>query len=212
MASKRENATPRLNSSKLFLRAVAYRPFAIIYFYAILALLYYHVRRLLLLTSLSSYFVILSLLVADLVLMFMWATTESFRFFTVGRLEYPENLERVIRKEDFPLVDVFICTADPYKEPPIGVVNTALSVMAYDYPAEKLSVYVSDDGGSEITFFAFTEAAKFARHWLPFCRENKIVERSPEAYFSSNHRSEDSKSYQTIKVIVFEIVLLARSD
>ncbi|KMZ76183.1 hypothetical protein ZOSMA_105G00100 [Zostera marina] len=34
-------------------------------------------------------------------------------------------------------MDVFICTEDLYKEPPIGVVNTALSVMAYDYPMEK---------------------------------------------------------------------------
>lgn len=61
---------------------------------------------------------------------------------------------------------MFVCTADPYKEPPIGVVNTVLSLMAYDYPTEKLSVYVSDDGGSQLTLFALVEAAKFAKHWL----------------------------------------------
>ncbi|KAI4302910.1 hypothetical protein MLD38_038603 [Melastoma candidum] len=202
MVSRSEPANPPLSSSKLFLRAAAYRPFALIYAFAILALLYHHTRRLLLSTSTSSSFVILSFLVADLFLAFMWATTESFRLFPLGRREYPENLEKVIRREDFPGVDVFICTADPYKEPPVGVVNTALSVMAYDYPPEKLSVYVSDDGGSEITFFAFAEAAKFARHWLPFCRENKIVERSPEDYFASNQDSGgDSRSYQTIKTM-----------
>ncbi|KAK1258046.1 Cellulose synthase-like protein G3 [Acorus gramineus] len=58
-------------------------------------------------------------------------------------------------------------------------------MMVFDYPMEKMSVYVSDDGGSELTLFAFMEAARFARHWLPFCRENKIQERCPEAYFGS---------------------------
>ena len=68
----------------------------------------------------------------------------------------------------------------------MGVVNTALSVMAYDYPAEKVSVYVSDDGGSALTLFALVEAAKFAAHWLPFCRKNDVVDRSPEVFFAAN--------------------------
>jgi hypothetical protein len=59
--------------------------------------------------------------------------------------------------------------------------------MAYDYPTEKISVYISDDGGSALTLFAFMEAAKFATHWLPFCKKNNILERSPEALFESNH-------------------------
>lgn len=88
--------------------------------------------------------------------------------------------------EDFPAVDVFVCTADPFKEPPVGVVNTVLSVMGYEYPTKKVSIYVSDDGGSALTLFALMEAAEFAREWLPFCRKNRVMERSPEAYFSSN--------------------------
>lgn len=68
----------------------------------------------------------------------------------------------------------------------MNVVNTALSLMAYDYPSEKISVYVSDDGGSELTLFAFFEAAKFAKIWLPFCRDNNITDRCPEAFFRSN--------------------------
>ncbi|KAJ6705399.1 hypothetical protein OIU79_010159 [Salix purpurea] len=100
---------------------------------------------------------------------------------------------------------------DPYKEPPIGVVNTALAVMAYDYPAEKISVYVSDDGGSALTLFAFMEAAKFATHWLPFCKKNNILERSPEAYFGSNHpcTSESEKIkmiYESMKVKVEHVL------
>ena len=49
-----------------------------------------------------------------------------------------------------PGVDIFVCTADPVIEPPLMVINTVLSMMAYDYPPEKLNIYVSDDGGSEL--------------------------------------------------------------
>ena len=105
----------------------------------------------------------------------------------VERRVFIENLEHYAKESDYPRLDVFICTADPYKEPPMCVVNTALSVMAYDYQTEKLSVYVSDDGGSKLTLFAFMEAARFATHWLPYCKKNKIVERCPDAYFKSNN-------------------------
>lgn len=91
-----------------------------------------------------------------------------------------------MEKKEYPALDIFICTADPYKEPPMNVVNTALSLMAYDYPPEKMSVYVSDDGGSQLTLFAFFEAAKFAKVWLPFCRGNNIVDRCPEVLFRSD--------------------------
>ena len=118
------------------------------------------------------------------------------------RQVFIEHLQHVAEESDYPALDVFICTADPYKEPPIGVVNTALSVMAYDYPVEKLSVYVSDDGGSQLTLFAFMEAARFATHWLPFCRKNKILERCPEAYLGSMPSSRLPEADQ-IKVINF---------
>lgn len=75
-----------------------------------------------------------------------------------------------------------------------------LSVMAYDYPTEKISIYVFDDGGSQLTLFACMEAAKFASHWLPFSRKTKIIDRSPEAYFASNHSW--SSDAEKIKVIV----------
>ena len=103
-----------------------------------------------------------------------------------------------MKESEYPGLDVFICTADPYKEPPMGVVNTALSVMAYDYPTEKLSVYVSDDGGSKLTLFAFMEAARFSSHWLAYCRKNKVVERCPKAHFGSSntHRFPETDQLQ----------------
>lgn len=86
----------------------------------------------------------------------------------------------------------------------MNVVCTALSAMAFDYPTDRLSVYVSDDGCSELTLFAFMEAAKFALHWLPFCKDNNILVRSPEAYFnSSNHHDH---SHQKIKVCLFYLI------
>ncbi|KAE8717159.1 Cellulose synthase-like protein G3 [Hibiscus syriacus] len=163
------------------------RFFAAVYTLAILALLYRHAQTLVNSTTLASFSFTLSLLIADLVLAFMWAAAQALRMCPIRRKQYPENLKKFIREEEFPGLDVFVCTADPYKEPPIGVVNTALSLMAYDYPTEKISVYVSDDAGSAFTLFAFMEAAKFASYWLPFCRENDIMDRSPHVYFSSVH-------------------------
>ncbi|XP_062146669.1 cellulose synthase-like protein G3 isoform X2 [Alnus glutinosa] len=162
------------------------RVFAAVYTCAILALIYHRSFKLIHSATLPSFSISLSMLISDLLLAFMWAATQPYRLRPIHRKEFPDNLGEIVKESDFPALDVFICTADPYKEPPMGVANTALSVMAYDYPTEKISVYVSDDGGSQLTLFAFMEAAKFASHWLPFCRKNNVVERSPEAYFASS--------------------------
>ncbi|KAH7841452.1 hypothetical protein Vadar_030051 [Vaccinium darrowii] len=129
----------------------------------------------------------------------------------IRRKVFPQNLVKVVKKSDYPALDVFICTADPIKEPPMSVVNTALSVMAYDYPTEKLSVYVSDDGGSQLTLFAFVEAAKFAAHWLPYCSKNRITERCPEAYFKSEpawypETDQMKNMYESMKMRVERVV------
>lgn len=89
------------------------------------------------------------------------------------------------KEEELPGVDIFVCTADPKREPPWMVINTVLSAMSYNYPSNKLSVYLSDDGGSELTFYALLRASLFSKHWLPFCRRFKVQPTSPEAYFHS---------------------------
>ncbi|KAL4570464.1 hypothetical protein LXL04_026119 [Taraxacum kok-saghyz] len=86
-------------------------------------------------------------------------------------------------KSDLPGVDVFVSTADPDKEPPLVTANTILSILAADYPVDKLSCYVSDDGGALLTFEAMAEAASFANLWVPFCRKHNIEPRNPESYF-----------------------------
>ncbi|KAL6313238.1 hypothetical protein AAG906_018704 [Vitis piasezkii] len=180
--STASHGLPLLHTRALMRRTPANRVFAVVYLCVILALLYHHFIALLHSTSIVS----LLILLADAVLAFMWVTSLAFRMCPTERQVFIEHLEHYAKESEYPALDVFICTADPYKEPPIDVVNTALSVMAYDYPIEKLSVYVSDDGGSQLTLFAFMEAARFATHWLPYCKINKIVERCPEAYFASN--------------------------
>ncbi|MBA0801043.1 hypothetical protein Gohar_011434, partial [Gossypium harknessii] len=197
------DAPPLLHMSEPLRRTAFNRLFAVVYFSAILALLYRHVQNLFLhpTTSFLSFSITLFLFISDLVLAFMWASAQAFRMSPIRRKEFPQNLKQIIKDEDFVGLDVFICTADPYKEPPMNVVNTALSLMAYDYPTEKISIYVSDDGGSVLTLFAFMEAAKFARYWLPFCRQHNIMERSPHVYFESNSHRPSIPQFEKIKMM-----------
>jgi len=85
---------------------------------------------------------------------------------------------------------VFVCTADPDKEPTVDVMNTVVSAMALDYPPEKLHVYLSDDGGSTLTLHGTREAYDFARWWLPFCKRYGIKTRCPKAFFKEEEDGE----------------------
>ncbi|XP_058099447.1 cellulose synthase-like protein D4 [Magnolia sinica] len=87
-------------------------------------------------------------------------------------------------RSDLPGMDVFVSTADPDKEPPLVTANTILSILAVDYPVEKLACYISDDGGALLTFEAMAEAASFADLWVPFCRKHNIEPRNPDSYFN----------------------------
>ncbi|KAL4591056.1 hypothetical protein LXL04_004004 [Taraxacum kok-saghyz] len=87
-------------------------------------------------------------------------------------------------RSDLPGVDVFISTADPDKEPPLVTANTILSILAVEWPIEKVSIYISDDGGAILTFEAMAEAVEFGHLWVPFCRKHNIEPRNPESYFT----------------------------
>ncbi|KAL5697510.1 hypothetical protein ACHQM5_028643 [Ranunculus cassubicifolius] len=198
---EKSKASPPLHTHEILPHTRLNHVFAIIYIFALVALFYHHLQTLLYSTTTLSFFLHLTFLLSDVAFAFMWASTQGFRIRPIKRKTYPENLSNVIKPSEYPAMDVFICTADPFKEPPLGVVNTALSAMAYDYPTDKLSVYISDDGGSKLTLFAFMEAAKFATHWLPFCKEKHILERSPEAYFASNEFDTSSSETNDIKMM-----------
>ncbi|OAY75339.1 Cellulose synthase-like protein D1 [Ananas comosus] len=83
-------------------------------------------------------------------------------------------------KSDLPGIDVFVSTLIQKKNQCSSLPNTILSILAADYPVEKLSCYVSDDGGALLTFEAMAEAASFANLWVPFCRKHGIEPRNPE--------------------------------
>ncbi|CAI9088198.1 OLC1v1022463C1 [Oldenlandia corymbosa var. corymbosa] len=125
------------------------------------------------------------MLVSELLFSLYWIITQSVRWNVVQRIPFKDRLS-LRCEEKLPDVDVFVCTADPIIEPPTLVINTVLSVMSYNYPTEKLSIYLSDDGGSEFTFYALLEAAEFAKYWLPFCKRFKVELRAPAAYFERN--------------------------
>ncbi|RLM61398.1 hypothetical protein C2845_PM14G08990 [Panicum miliaceum] len=87
-------------------------------------------------------------------------------------------------RSDLPGLDVFVSTADPEKEPVLTTATTILSILATDYPVEKLACYVSDDGSALLTFEAMAEAASFANIWVPFCKKHDIEPRQPDSYFA----------------------------
>ncbi|KAL0353500.1 UNVERIFIED_CONTAM: Cellulose synthase-like protein E6 [Sesamum angustifolium] len=124
-----------------------------------------------------------------------WIITQSGRWRVVYRYPFKDRLSTRYEDKKLPGFDVFVCTADPILEPPLMVISTVLSVMAYNYPSEKISVYLSDDGGSELTFYALFEASKFSKYWIPFCKKYNVELRSPEVYFSCQNTSVDESSF-----------------
>ncbi|CAI9776206.1 unnamed protein product [Fraxinus pennsylvanica] len=70
------------------------------------------------------------------------------------------------------------------KKPPLVIANDVLSVLAVDYPVDKVSCCVSDDSSAMLTFEALSETAEFARKWVSFCKKHNIEPRAPEFYFA----------------------------
>ncbi|KDP30772.1 hypothetical protein JCGZ_13715 [Jatropha curcas] len=115
---------------------------------------------------------------------FVWVLTVSTKWNPVDYKTYPERLPQRVEKF-LPAVDMFVTTADPVLEPPIITMNTVISLLAVDYPANKLACYLSDDGCSPLTFYSLLETSKFAKLWVPFCKKYNIQVRAPFRYFSS---------------------------
>ncbi|MBA0616409.1 hypothetical protein Godav_016459 [Gossypium davidsonii] len=125
----------------------------------------------------------LLIFVSELILSFAWFLQQACRWRPVYRTVFPERLPA---DDKLPAIDVFICTADPNKEPSVEVMNTVISAMALDYPPEKLHVYISDDAGSDATLRCTKEAWNFAKYWVPFRRKYGLVTACPDVYFSSS--------------------------
>ncbi|CAN6843042.1 unnamed protein product [Brassica oleracea] len=110
--------------------------------------------------------------------------------------EYKPYLDRLDeRVHELPSVDMFVTTADPVREPPILVVNTVLSLLAVNYPANKLACYVSDDGCSPLTYFSLKEASMFAKIWVLFCKKYSVRVRAPFRYFLNPIDAKDDSEF-----------------
>ncbi|GMH21564.1 hypothetical protein Nepgr_023406 [Nepenthes gracilis] len=117
-----------------------------------------------------------------------WILDQFPKWHPIERETYLDRLSLRYEKEGQPSelasVDIFVSTVDPMKEPPLITANTVLSILAVDYPVDKVSCYVSDDGAAMLTFEALSDTSEFARKWVPFCKKFSIEPRAPEWYFS----------------------------
>nr|GEV25637.1 cellulose synthase A catalytic subunit 4 [UDP-forming] [Tanacetum cinerariifolium] len=117
-----------------------------------------------------------------------WILDQFPKWFPINRETYLDRLSLRFEREGEPNgllpVDFFVSSVDPLKEPPIITSNTVLSILSVDYPTEKVSCYVSDDGAAMLLFDTLSETAEFARRWVPFAKKYSIEPRAPEYYFS----------------------------
>ncbi|KAL8142777.1 hypothetical protein V2J09_015809 [Rumex salicifolius] len=145
----------------------------------------------------------LLLFLAELLLSLFWLSQRAYRWRPIDRVVFIDRLgpEDEIR---LPAVDVIVCTADPNKEPTVEVMNTVVSAMALDYPADKLHVYLSDDGGSHVTLAAMREAWAFATWWVPFCRRYGVECRCPMAYFQDEDEDGSCGEFYTDRLLLKE--------
>ncbi|KAK9003348.1 hypothetical protein V6N11_060912 [Hibiscus sabdariffa] len=175
------------------------RSYAILQSIAISSMIFYRVSSF---HHSTPSFPLLLVFASELILSFLWLLGQAYLWRPFTRETFPDRLMLREKTDQLPGIDVFICTADPEKEPPLEVMNTVLSAMAMDYPTEKLSVYVSDDGGCALTLYAMREAWEFGRYWLPFCRRFGIKTRCPKLYFSRYDDDFAGRGYEEAKEII----------
>ncbi|CAH9087413.1 unnamed protein product [Cuscuta epithymum] len=161
----------------------AYKLFSVTVFLAICSIWVFRVTNIPRAEEAAGRWAWIGMFVSELLLGVYWIFTQSVRWSVVYNFPFKERLS-LRYEENLPGVDVFICTADAILEPPTLVINTVLSVISYNYPPEKLNIYLSDDGGSELVFYALWEASRFSKYWIPFCKKFKVEPRSPHVYFA----------------------------
>ncbi|KAL2253139.1 cellulose synthase A catalytic subunit 8 [UDP-forming] [Sesamum indicum] len=136
----------------------------------------------------SAFGLWLTSVICEIWFAFSWVLDQFPKWSPINRQTYIDRLSARYEREGEPsqlaAVDFFVSTVDPLKEPPLITANTVLSILAVDYPVDKVSCYVSDDGAAMLTFESLAETAEFARKWVPFCKKFSIEPRAPEFYFS----------------------------
>ncbi|KAK4485996.1 hypothetical protein RD792_008651 [Penstemon davidsonii] len=156
-----------------------------------------------------------------------WILDQFPKWYPIERETYLDRLSLRYEKEgklsELADIDIFVSTVDPMKEPPLITANTVLSILAVDYPIDKVACYVSDDGAAMLTFEALRETSEFARKWVPFCKKFNIEPRAPEWYFSQKidylkdkvhpafvgERRAMKREYEEFKVRINNLVAMA---
>ncbi|KAK2988152.1 hypothetical protein RJ640_020634 [Escallonia rubra] len=157
-----------------------------------------------------------------------WILDQFPKWLPIERETYLDRLSLRYEKDGHPSqlcpVDIYVSTVDPLKEPPLVTVNTVLSILAVDYPTDKVSCYVSDDGAAMLTFEALSETSDFSKRWVPFCKKFNIEPRAPEWYFAQKidylkdkvlpsfvkERREMKREYEEFKVRINALVAKAQ--
>ncbi|KAK6922888.1 Cellulose synthase, RING-type zinc finger [Dillenia turbinata] len=157
-----------------------------------------------------------------------WILDQFPKWYPIQRETYLDRLSLRYEREGKPSeladIDIFVSTVDPLKEPPLITANTVLSILAVDYPVDKVACYVSDDGAAMLTFEALSETSEFARKWVPFCKKFSIEPRAPEWYFSQKidylkdkvhaafvrERRAMKREYEEFKVRINQLVSMAQ--
>lgn len=136
----------------------------------------------------SAYGLWMTSIICEIWFAVSWVLDQFPKWYPVDRVTFIDRLslryEREGEADELAAVDFFVSTVDPLKEPPLITANTVLSILAVDYPVDKVSCYVSDDGSAMLTFESLVETAEFATKWVPFCKKFSIEPRTPEFYFS----------------------------
>ncbi|OAP08020.1 CESA10 [Arabidopsis thaliana] len=136
----------------------------------------------------DAYALWLTSVICEIWFAFSWLLDQFPKWYPINRETFLDRLALRYDRDGEPSqlapVDVFVSTVDPMKEPPLVTANTVLSILAVDYPVDKVACYVSDDGSAMLTFEALSETAEFSKKWVPFCKKFNIEPRAPEFYFS----------------------------
>ncbi|XP_020260076.1 cellulose synthase A catalytic subunit 2 [UDP-forming]-like isoform X2 [Asparagus officinalis] len=214
-------------SRKLPISSNKINPYRIIILLRLLILgLFFHYR---LLNPLSdAYGLWLTSVICEIWFAISWILDQFPKWYPVERETYLDRLSLRYEKEGKPSqladIDIFVSTVDPMKEPPLITANTVLSILAVDYPVDKVSCYVSDDGAAMLTFEALSETSVFARKWVPFCKKYSIEPRAPEWYFAQKidylkdkvhpefvrERRAMKREYEEFKVRINSLVAMAQ--
>ncbi|CAK9207649.1 unnamed protein product [Sphagnum troendelagicum] len=174
-------------SRKVFIASSKINPYRMIIVIRLVVLAFFFRYRILNPVS-GAYGLWLTSVVCEIWFAISWILDQFPKWLPINRETYLDRLSLRYDKEgetsQLASIDIYVSTVDPAKEPPIVTANTILSILSVDYPVDKVSCYLSDDGAAMLTFECLSETSEFARKWVPFCKKFSIEPRAPDMYFA----------------------------